>query len=99
VLQGGAGRHAGGDHALQRRGAGARLQATFVWNDLLLGLTLSRSESVRPIMPALTGLQSTYGGAALPTVLAGGLLVSLPTVVLFLAAQRFFSRGLALGQF
>jgi multiple sugar transport system permease protein len=25
--------------------------------------------------------------------------VSLPTVVLFLAAQRFFSRGLALGQF
>ena len=56
------------------------LQATFVWNDLLLGLTLSQSESVRPIMPALTGLQSTYGGAALPTVLAGGLLVSLPTV-------------------
>jgi multiple sugar transport system permease protein len=75
------------------------LQATFVWNDLLLGLTLSQSESVRPIMPALTGLQSTYGGAALPTVLAGGLLVSLPTVILFLAAQRFFSRGLALGQF
>jgi multiple sugar transport system permease protein len=75
------------------------LQATFVWNDLLLGLTLSQSDSVRPIMPALTGLQSTYGGAALPTVLAGGLLVSLPTVILFLAAQRFFSRGLALGQF
>ncbi|GAA1547802.1 carbohydrate ABC transporter permease [Kribbella hippodromi] len=75
------------------------LQATFIWNDLLLGLTLSQSDSVRPIMPALTGLQSTYGGAALPTVLAGGLLVSLPTVVLFLAAQRFFSRGLALGQF
>ncbi|GAA0576601.1 carbohydrate ABC transporter permease [Kribbella sandramycini] len=75
------------------------LQATFVWNDLLLGLTLSQSESVRPIMPALTGLQSTYGGAALPTVLAGGLLVSLPTVVLFLAAQRFFTRGLSLGQF
>ena len=57
------------------------LQATFVWNDLLLGLTLSQSDSVRPIMPALTGLQSTYGGAALPTVLAGGLLVSLPTVI------------------
>ena len=33
------------------------------------------------------------------TVLAGDLLVSLPTVILFLAAQRFFSRGLALGQF
>jgi multiple sugar transport system permease protein len=75
------------------------LQATFIWNDLLLGLTLSQSDSVRPIMPALTSLQSTYGGSAMPVVLAGGLLVSIPTVVLFLATQRIFSRGLALGQF
>lgn len=75
------------------------LQATFVWNDLLLGLTLSQADDVRPIMPALTSLQSTYGGSALPTVLAGALLVSLPTVVLFVATQRLFVRGLALGQF
>ncbi|NED98730.1 carbohydrate ABC transporter permease [Phytoactinopolyspora halotolerans] len=75
------------------------LQATFIWNDLLLGLTLSQSDDVRPIMPALTSLQSTYGGSAMPVVLAGGLLVSIPTVLLFLATQRIFSRGLALGQF
>lgn len=75
------------------------LQATLVWNDLLLGLTLSQSSDVRPLMPALTSLQSTYGGSAMPVVLAGGLLVSLPTVMLFLATQRIFSRGLALGQF
>lgn len=75
------------------------LQATFIWNDLLLGLTLSQSSEIRPLMPALTALQSTYGGSAMPTVLAGGLLVSLPTVVLFLATQRVFSRGLSLGQF
>ncbi|PSL01876.1 multiple sugar transport system permease protein [Haloactinopolyspora alba] len=75
------------------------LQATFVWNDLLLGLTLSQSDEVRPLMTALTGMQSTYGGSQLPTVLAGGLLVSVPTVVLFLSTQRFFTRGLNLGQF
>jgi multiple sugar transport system permease protein len=75
------------------------LMATFIWNDLLLGLILSQSDDVRPLMTALTGLQSTYGGSALPTVLAGGLLVSLPTVILFLATQRIFSRGLNLGQF
>ncbi|OYN90320.1 carbohydrate ABC transporter permease [Parenemella sanctibonifatiensis] len=74
------------------------LQATFVWNDLLLGLTLSQSEAVRPVMPALSALQSTYGGATMPVVLAGGLLVSLPTIVLFMATQRYFSKGLALGQ-
>jgi multiple sugar transport system permease protein len=75
------------------------LQATFVWNDLLLGLTLSQSETIRPVMPALAALQSTYGGSTMPTVLAGGLIVSLPTVLLFLFTQRFFAQGLALGQF
>lgn len=74
------------------------LQATFVWNDLLLGLTLSQSETVRPVMPALSALQSTYGGSTMPVVLAGGLIVSLPTVILFMATQRFFAQGLSLGQ-
>ncbi|GAB3651753.1 carbohydrate ABC transporter permease [Glycomyces tarimensis] len=75
------------------------LQATFIWNDLLLGLVLSQSDAVRPIVTALAGMQSTYGGAQMSTVLAGAVLVSLPTVVLFLCTQKFFARGLALGQY
>jgi len=75
------------------------LQATFIWNDLLLGLTLSQSDAVRPIVTSLAGMQSTYGGAQMSIVLAGGVLVSLPTVVLFLFTQKFFARGLALGQY
>jgi multiple sugar transport system permease protein len=67
------------------------LQATFIWNDLLLGLVLSQSDTVRPIVTTLAGMQSTYGGAQMSTVLAGGLLVSLPTVVLFLCTQKFFA--------
>lgn len=74
------------------------LQATFIWNDFLLGLVLSQSGDVRPIVPSLAGMQSTYGGAQVSVVLAGGLLVSLPTVVLFLCTQKFFARGLSLGQ-
>jgi multiple sugar transport system permease protein len=75
------------------------LQATLVWNDLLLGLTLTQSKDNRPVITLLSALQSTYGGSTMPVVLAGGLLVSLPTVILFLATQRSFSRGLALGQY
>ncbi|GLZ78204.1 permease [Actinorhabdospora filicis] len=75
------------------------LQATFIWNDFLLGLVLSQSGDVRPIVTSLAGMQSTYGGAQMSVVLAGGLLVSLPTVVLFLFTQKFFARGLALGQY
>lgn len=75
------------------------LQATFIWNDLLLGLTLTQGKENRPIITLLSSLQTTYGGSTMPVVLAGGLLVSLPTVILFLATQRSFTRGLALGQF
>jgi multiple sugar transport system permease protein len=75
------------------------LQATFVWNDLLLGLTLSQSDDIRPIITTLSGMQSTYGGAQMSTVLAAAVVVSLPTVVLFLCTQKFFSKGLALGQY
>lgn len=75
------------------------LQATFVWNDLLLGLTLAQSDSIRPVVTNLSELQTAYGGAQISTVLAAGVLVSLPTVVLFLFTQRYFSRGLALGQY
>lgn len=75
------------------------LDFTFVWNDLMFGLTLSQDDSVRPIMTAVSALQSAYGGSTIPVVLSAGLLVSLPTVAVFLATQRFFAKGLTLGQF
>jgi multiple sugar transport system permease protein len=75
------------------------LQATFIWNDLLLGLTLTQTDEVRPIVTTLAAMQNTYGGAQPSVILAAALVVSLPTVVLFLCTQRFFGRGLALGQY
>jgi multiple sugar transport system permease protein len=75
------------------------LEFTFVWNDLLFGLTLTQSPGTRPVMTALAALQSdVYAGTPVPVALAAGLIVSLPPIVLFLATQRFFARGLALGQ-
>ena len=75
------------------------LQATWVWNDLLLSLILTQSSSTRPVMPVLNGLQSVEGGGpGFTVILTAALAVSIPTAVLFMAAQRFFQRGLALGQ-
>jgi len=74
------------------------LEFTIIWNELLLGLTLTQTASVRPIMASLTTLQSAYAGTTVPVILAAGLLVSLPTVAVFLATQRLFARGLSLGQ-
>lgn len=71
------------------------LQFTWIWNDLLFGLTLSRSAEIRPIMTALAGLQGQYASASVPTVLAGALIVSIPTFVLFFSVQRVFVQGLS----
>jgi multiple sugar transport system permease protein len=70
------------------------LQFTWIWNDLLFGLTLSRSENIRPIMTALASLQGQYASSGPQVALAGALIVSIPTFVLFFAVQRVFVRGL-----
>lgn len=70
-------------------------QFTFIWNDLLFGLTLSRSAEVRPIMTALAVLQGQYASTSLPAVLAGALVASIPTFVLFLALQKLFVQAIA----
>lgn len=73
------------------------IQFTWVWNDLLFGLVLSKSEDVRPIMVALVGMQGVYGATDGPSVIAATLIGSAPTLILFLALQRYFVRGLSLG--
>jgi len=70
------------------------LQFTWIWNDLLFGLTLSRSENIRPIMAALAALQGQYANTGPPVALSGALIVSIPTFVLFFGVQRVFVRGL-----
>lgn len=70
------------------------LQFTWIWNDLLFGLTLSRSEEIRPIMAALAALQGQYASTGVPVALAGTLICSIPTFVLFFAVQRLFVSGL-----
>jgi multiple sugar transport system permease protein len=74
------------------------LEFTFVWNDLLFGLVLTHSTGVRPLMTSVATLSTPYAGVTVPVILSGGLLVSLPTVALFLATQRLFARGLTLAQ-
>ena len=70
-------------------------QCTWIWNEFLFGLTLSRNADVRPIMTALAALQGQYASTSIPVVLAGALAVSVPTLVLFITLQRLFVQALA----
>lgn len=69
-------------------------QFTWVWNDLLFGITLAHTPAVMPVMVALASLNESAGVIPQPVILTGALLVSVPTVVLFLVFQRVFSRGI-----
>lgn len=71
-------------------------QFTWIWNDLLFGLVLSNSSDVRPVMASLSSLMGVYAGTSFTVVLAGALVASLPTLLIFLGLQRYFMEGLTL---
>jgi len=51
-------------------------------------------------MLLLNALQSVQGGGpGFTVILTAALVVSVPTAILFMLTQRFFQRGLALGQY
>lgn len=71
-------------------------QFTWIWNDMLFGLVLSKSENVRPIMASLMMLSGLFGRGSTPQIMAGSFIASLPTLILFLLLQRYFMSGLKL---
>jgi multiple sugar transport system permease protein len=73
----------------------ALFQMTWIWNDLLFGMVLSRTQNVRPIMVALATM-SGYGGGNIPWIMTGVIFTSLPTILLFILLRRFFIQGMVL---
>lgn len=71
-------------------------QFTWIWNDLLFGLVLSNTPSVRPVMPSLSSLMGLYGASSVPVQLAGALIAASPMLVIFFTLRRFFTQGLSL---
>jgi multiple sugar transport system permease protein len=69
-------------------------QFTWVWNDLLFGIVLTTSPNRRPVMAALAEINGGFVNLGPPVALAAAMVVSLPTIVLFLSCQRFFASSL-----
>jgi len=66
------------------------------WNDFLWPLYVLFSPDRLTIQPGLSTLQSAYT-TDYATILAGGVIASIPVLVLFLISQRFVIEGIARG--
>ena len=73
----------------------ALFQATWIWNDLLFGMVLSRTQYVRPVMAAVATMTG-YGGGNIPWIVTAVIFTSIPTIALFVGLRKFFIKGMEL---
>ncbi|RME49051.1 MAG: carbohydrate ABC transporter permease [Chloroflexi bacterium] len=74
----------------------ATLEFTWIFNDFLWALVLIQRDALKPVTAGLATLQGQYV-MDWPVIVAGALIATLPTLVVFLALQRYFIQGLTLG--
>lgn len=69
---------------------------TFMYNDFFWALVLMKSGDKRPITSALNNLQGAFF-TNYNLVAAGALLAAIPPILIYIALQKHFVRGLTLG--
>jgi len=73
----------------------ALFQMTWIWNDLLFGMVLTRTGNARPVMVSLASMSGVSGGI-IPYIMAGVIFTSLPTIILFILLRMHFISGMVL---
>ena len=74
----------------------ATLLFTWIFNDFLWALILIQNDALKPVTTGLASLQGQYI-QDWTVIIAGSLIATMPTVLVFLFLQRYFIQGLTLG--
>ena len=72
------------------------LEFTWIFNDYLWGLILVQAERLKPVTSGLSTLQGQFN-TDWPLIVAGAILATIPTIIVFVVLQRYFIEGLTLG--
>jgi ABC-type glycerol-3-phosphate transport system permease component len=72
------------------------VEMLWVWNEVLIAIVFLQKDSLRTLMVGLTHFQTRFE-INVPVIMAGMVIATLPLLVLYLAGQRFFIRGLTSG--
>ena len=70
---------------------------SLVWNDVLFGFIFLQKPEIQTVMVAIAKFQGKYGVGNMTHILAALFLITIPTVLLYLFAQRFFREGVLAG--
>jgi len=74
----------------------ATLEFTWIFNDYLWAIILVQNDDLKPVTAGLSTLQGQFV-TNWPLIVAGALIATLPTLIVFFALQRYFIGGLTLG--
>jgi multiple sugar transport system permease protein len=74
----------------------ATLEFTWIFNDYLWAIILLQNDALKPVTAGLSTLQGQFV-TNWPLIVAGALIATLPTLIVFFALQRYFIGGLTLG--
>lgn len=72
------------------------LEFTWIFNDYLWALVLIRNDSLKPVTAGLASLRGQFI-SSWTILVAGSLLASIPTLLVFIFLQRYFIEGLTMG--
>jgi multiple sugar transport system permease protein len=74
----------------------ATLEFTWIFNDFLWALILIQDDKLKPVTTGLAALRGQYV-MDWTVIIAGSLIATVPTILVFLFLQRYFIAGLTLG--
>lgn len=74
----------------------ATLEFTWIFTDYLWAIVLLRSDKLKPVTAGLAALQGQYI-MDWTVIIAGALMATVPTILVFIFLQRYFIEGLTLG--
>lgn len=72
------------------------VNALFVWNDLLIAIIFLQDDAKRTLMAGISVFQGRYNDQ-IPLTMAGMVFASAPMIILYLAFQKHYIRGLMAG--
>ena len=72
------------------------VNALYVWNDLLIAIIFLQDDAKRTLMAGISVFQGRYNNQV-PLTMAGMVIASAPMLILYIAFQKYFIRGLMAG--